>query len=143
MNAPKLHPNFYHSGTIFIVPMRKWLGVPRHWGLATNNMGPDGIRTIIANAPDTKGPAEVSWSKFTDGWEYESAIYPGELSPQQVLHNAMLHWHIPYNLTEWNCEQFAKACHGLPPRSRQVEIVTAGLIAGGLIYAAATKLSRH
>jgi hypothetical protein len=136
MSGLKLHPNFLQLGTVVTVPMKKWLGIPRHFGLITGNMGFDGFTTVIANAPDAGGPAEVTWSKFTDGLLYEHAFYPSDLLPYQVLHNTLLYWNTPYDLADWNCEHFAYACHGLPPRSRQVEIAAAVSIVGGLAIAA-------
>ena len=104
----------------------------RHCGIVTDRYL-HGAPTIISlpNAPT--GAHEETWEQFaeTDLVRVDAVRvegYFGSLPPDEVLRRARLRlgeqWHLG-----WNCEHFVAWCHGLPPRSPQLESWVA---AGGL-----------
>src|ERR1700689_1858042 len=132
-------PNNLLAGTIVNAPMKGWLGLTRHFAIMTNKRGSDGLPIVIANSRGNGGPAEESWTKFTEGQPHERAYYPSKLPPDLVLYNAYAMFGTRYNLISWNCEHFANACHGLRPTSRQVTGFAPAAVIGGLAIAAARR----
>ena len=130
-------PGFLVPGTIVNAPMKGWLGLTRHFAIVTRKRGADGLPIVVANARESGGPAEESWSKFTGGVPHERAYYPSRLPPDQVLYNAYSMFGTRYNLISWNCEHFVNACHGLPVTSRQVTGFALAAMVGGIALAAA------
>jgi hypothetical protein len=132
-------PNFLLPGTIVNAPMKGWFGLTRHFGIISGKRGLDGMPVVIANARASGGPAEESWTRFTEGQPHERAYYPSKLPPDQVLYNAYGMFGTRYNLVSWNCEHFVNACHGLRPTSRQVTGLALAAVVGGIALAAARR----
>jgi hypothetical protein len=136
-------PSFLLPGTVVTAPMRNWLGLTQHFGIVTNQRGPDGMPVMVANSRSAGGPAEESWVKFTEGRaQHSGAYYPSALAPELVLANAYGMFGSRYHLLKWNCEHYVNACHGLPATSRQVgQVRQAGFafvaLVGGIALAAA------
>ena len=131
---------FLPPGTIVTAPMKGWLGLTQHFGLITHQRGADGMPVMVANSLSSRGPAEESWDKFTEGKGlHTSASYPSALTPDAVLANAYRLFGSRYHLLKWNCEHYVNACHGLPVISRQVGRAQFAFvaIAGGIALAAA------
>ena len=137
MNNTSNSPHRLRPGTIVTVQMKGIFKLAHHFALVADKTGPDGLPMVIANATETGGPAEVSWSDFAQGREYR-AFYPSALPPKTVLYNAYAMFGTRYNFLHWNCEHFANACHGRPAQSHQIRggLALAALM-GGLMLAAA------
>jgi hypothetical protein len=115
---PPLH---LRIASIVTVSIMETLGLATHYGLVSNAIGMDGLPMVLAISSKYRRPTLVTWSEFTQGMPYKSASYPSQLHPTQVFHNAFLLSGKPYDFWTWNCECFAKACHGLPGESDQVK----------------------
>ena len=137
MNSTRQSPHALRPGTVVTVQMKGLFRIAHHFALVTGKIGDDGLPMVVANAIETRGPAEVRWTDFVQGREYR-AFYPSTLPPQTVLYNAYAMFGTRYHLLRWNCEHFANAAHGRPGRSDQVRggIALAALM-GGMLLAAA------
>ena len=137
MNSPRQSPRALRPGTVVTVQMKGLFRIAQHFALVTDKTGDDGMPIVVANAIETRGPAEVRWKDFVQGREYR-AFYPSNLPPQTVLYNAYAMFGTRYHLLRWNCEHFANAAHGRPGRSDQVRggLALAALM-GGMLLAAA------
>ena len=137
MNIARQSPRHLRPGTVVTVQMKGLFKLAQHFALVTTKTGPDGLPMVVANAIETGGPAEVSWTNFVQGREYR-AFYPSTLPPQTVLYNAYAMFGTRYNFLHWNCEHFTNACHGRPGRSDQIRGGLAlAAVMGGLVLAAA------
>ena len=117
--------------------MKGLFKLARHFALVTEKVCADGLSVVIANAIETGGPAEVSWSAFVQGRAFR-AFYPSALPPETVLANAHDLFGERYSFLHWNCEHFANAAHGRFGSSDQIRggLALAALM-GGLIWAVA------
>jgi hypothetical protein len=137
MNSTRQSPRTLRPGTVVTVQMKGLFRIAQHFALVTDRTGDDGMPIVVANAIETRGPAEVRWCDFVQGREVR-AFYPSNLAPQTVLYNAYAMFGTRYHLLRWNCEHFANAAHGRPGRSDQVRggLALAALM-GGMLLAAA------
>ena len=131
-------PEHLRPGTVVTVRMKGLFKLARHFALVTDKVCADGLPMVVANATQTKGPAEVRWQAFVQGRRFH-ASYPSALAPQTVLENAYAMFGTRYSFLHWNCEHFANAAHGRLGRSDQIRggIALAALM-GGLMLAMAT-----
>ena len=129
--------NFWNVGYIVTVPIREYFGIFIHFGIVSNRLGTDGYPMVIANSRNRRGPALVTWTEFTQGLPLKDCYFPSKLHPAQVLANAYAMFGQPYRFLNWNCECFAKACHGLEPVSTQVQVGIALAALTGLAVAVA------
>lgn len=136
MFRPRIHPNFLRPGSIVTVPIKSWLGIPRHYGIVTPDHGPDGLPVVATNSLELGGPGEQYWTDFTQDQPYEHAYYPSRLSSEWVLYNAYRMFGTRYHVLSWNCEHYANVSHGLPARSTQVEAGALATLLGGLALVA-------
>jgi hypothetical protein len=130
-------PSALRPGTVVTVQMKGLFKLAHHFALVTDKTGDDGMPLVVANAIETRGPAEVRWTDFVQGRQYR-AFYPSTLPPQTVLANAYAMFGTSYNFLHWNCEHFANTAHGRPGRSDQIRGgVVLAMLVGGLALAAA------
>ena len=87
MNSTPHSPHALRPGTVVTVCMKGLFKLARHFALVTEKVCADGLSVVIANAIETGGPAEVSWSAFVQGRAFR-AFYPSALPPETVLANA-------------------------------------------------------
>ena len=137
MNSTPHSPHALRPGTVVTVCMKGLFKLARHFALVTEKVCADGLSVVIANAIETGGPAEVSWSAFVQGRAFR-AFYPSALPPETVLANAHDLFGARYSFLHWNCEHFANAAHGRFGSSDQIRggLALAALM-GGLIWAVA------
>jgi hypothetical protein len=124
-------------GSVVEIPTKNFLGLATHFAIVGYRLGPDGLPIVIANSAETGGPAEWTWTAFTENRPYKAIYYPSRLSPEAVLTNAYSMFGKRYDLVGWNCEHYANACHGLPAISRQVNAVVTVVALSGIALALA------
>jgi hypothetical protein len=120
------------DGPIYI-PQAFVVSVPapifiRHYGLVSD-VYRDGAPNVISLPNAKGGVVEESWVEFAGGNAVRVDGYLGRLRPDEVLRRArscmgQLPWRFSFN-----CEHYVSWCHGLDPRSPQLEnwIAVAGL----------------
>lgn len=90
---------------------------------------------VFASSPSTGGFDEIGWPQFSSGQLVRIDGYPGNLDPSEVIERATELIGLPYHLFSANCEHVVAYCHGLEPRSQQLEgalalcAIGAGLLA--------------
>lgn len=100
----------------------------RHYGIVTDRIVHD-APTVISLPNAKGGVVEETWTEFAGGNPVRVDGYPGALPPDEVLARARsCLGRGPWKFT-FNCEHFVRWCHGLEPRSPQLEnwIATIGL----------------
>lgn len=117
-----IHPLSIPIGTVIssLVPI-----FTRHVGIISDRTY-GGAPMVISNSKVKKGVVEESWAEWEDGtWEPARVIgYLGELPPGEVLRRARSRLGEKWELG-WNCEHFVAWCHGISPRSPQLENLVA------------------
>ena len=110
-----------------------------HVGLIGDTMA-GGMPTIISNSQRCGGVAEEPLVTFGDTTAIRILGYWSELSPAEVLYRARQHFGAKWHLTDWNCEHFVRAAHGIKAESPQLRVGLT-LLAVALIIAG-IKLAR-
>jgi hypothetical protein len=87
----------------------------------------------VASLSD-RGYREEPFRSFIEGKRWRVEPYDGDLMPCELLQNARYGDH-RYDAGSWNCEHFACAVQGRPPRSRQVEATMATGLLGFAAFA--------
>jgi hypothetical protein len=122
---PVVGPIYIPLGYVVSVPAPFFI---RHFGLVSNERVDD-APTIISLPNAKGGVVEETWEDFAGGNAVRIDGYPGALPPTEVISRARSclgrgPWRFSFN-----CEHFVTWCHGLDPRSPQLEnwIAVAGL----------------
>jgi len=132
MQNRTIPPQLVHPGSMIKVQIRGLLGLYWHFGIVSDNRDYRGVPFVISNSWANGGAWEESWQAFSGGRACEIVGFLSSLSPHEVLANARRLSSRPYNLLFWDCERFARACQGLPPRSSQMEMTLLAAFAGAL-----------
>jgi lecithin:retinol acyltransferase len=100
----------------------------RHFGIVSEIFHRDAPNVI--SLPNAKGGVvEETWEEFAGGNPVRIDGYLGDLEPQVVIDRARsCIGRVPWTFS-FNCEHFVSWCHGLDPRSPQLEnwVAVAGL----------------
>jgi hypothetical protein len=100
----------------------------RHYGLIAERYT-NGAPNVISLPNSKGGVVEESWEEFAGGNPVRVDGYPGALPPEEVIQRARsCIGQVPWRFT-FNCEHFVSWCHGLDPKSPQLEnwLATVGL----------------
>jgi len=118
------------------VQIQGFFGLYWHFGVVSDVRDWSGLPFVISNSSSNGGATEDDWETFSGGQNCQIVGFPSSLPSSQVIANARQLSARRYNLILWDCERFAKACHGLPPRSTQLEITLFAAFASLLFLAA-------
>lgn len=136
MSNQTIDARLLRPGTIVKVQIRGLFGLYWHFGVVSDVRDWSGLPFVISNSSANGGVTEDDWETFSGGHECKIVGFPSSLSSSQVIANARRLSARRYNLVSWDCERFAKACHGLAPRSSQLEMTLLAAFAGLLLFAA-------
>lgn len=136
MQTNKVHPQQVRSGAMVKVQIQGLLGLYWHFGIVSDRRDWRGVPYVISNSSAHGGVREEIWEQFSGGQDVQILGFLSALQPHQVIANARRLAAKPYNLIFWDCERFARACQGLPPRSTQLEMTLLAAFVGALFFAA-------
>ncbi|MEI9996785.1 MAG: hypothetical protein WDM91_19455 [Rhizomicrobium sp.] len=136
MQNNHISPQLLRSGGMVKVQIQGLLGLYWHFGIVSDRRDWRGFPYVISNSSTNGGVREESWETFSGGQDVRVLGFLSSLQPHDVIANARRLSSKPYNLIFWDCERFARACQGLPPRSSQFEMTLLAAFVGALFLAA-------
>lgn len=135
-------PGDYRVGCILSVPVTTEVGIIDHKGIMCDQLGPDGLPTVLHNAKLFDQIIETTMTDYNlmSVGAISSEGYPGILPPAEVLKRGRSQIGLPWK-PWYNCEHYVHWAHGLEVRSPQMRsgmkkaAVTGGVIAGLVVLA--------
>lgn len=127
-----IHPRSIPPGTVVAVPVRVGPMTIMHPGLSTEQLGPDGLPTVIsASKRRARRVVEEAWSSFTDGQVASIQEMASTVSVPEMLYRARADLGKRWDLLSSNCEHAVRQWRGLPKDSPQLRYYTlaAGVVA--------------
>lgn len=99
-------------------------GLASHTGIVSDTVDPETGEPMVIHNRRVHGTVEEPISKFCKNNEYLIEGYPGHMPAEIVVARARTKLGQPWNLFEWNCEDFVNYAHGLRGMPTQVKTWT-------------------